>query len=119
MVTTPTTPATPSSAAPPSGAAAVGAAPTHPPALAPGGMASDPAAALANEIVTNIKGAADRFKQQIESTPALKALMDQAGDDLTAGVAKTIRTFVDGEVAKATGGIVPKPASGTVQPPTK
>lgn len=90
--------------------------PTHPASPAPaeakpatpahpGGMASDPAAALANEIVTNIKGAKERFDRQVESTPALKALMDQAGANLTAEIAQTIRAFVAGEVAKATGGM--------------
>lgn len=73
----------------------------------PGGMASDPALAVANEIVTNIKGAADRFRTQVENTPALKALMDQTQGDLVAGVADTIRKFVDEQVSKATGGMAP------------
>lgn len=74
----------------------------------PGGMASDPAAALANEIVTNIKGAAERFKTAVENAPALKALLDQSSDNLTAEVAQSIRRFADDEVSKATGGMLPK-----------
>ena len=49
----------------------------------PGGMASDPAAALANEIVTNIKGAYDRLR------------LEQAEPDLVGSVAISIRRFVD------------------------
>jgi hypothetical protein len=96
--TTPPTsvPTSPSPASPPPA--------TH----APGGMASDPAGALANEIVTNVKGASERFRSQIESNPALKSLFDQSNDSLVAEITQTIRTFVDSEVSKATGGQVPK-----------
>jgi hypothetical protein len=73
----------------------------------PGGMASDPVGALANEIVTNIRGAPDRLRSQIESTPALKSLFDQANENVVAEIAQSIRRFVDAEVAKATGGLVP------------
>jgi hypothetical protein len=91
----------PSNTTPPAGS-------TPPPYSAhPGGMASDPANALANEIVTSITGAGERFRSQVESTPALKSLFDQANTSLVAEVTQTIRRFVDAEVAKATGGIAP------------
>jgi hypothetical protein len=92
-------PANPPPGAPPAPAPAP-AAPGY-----PGGMASDPAVALANEIVTSLRGAPDRMRSVIDNTPALKAVMDQAEQGLVADIALTIRRFVDGEVAKATGGM--------------
>jgi len=89
----------------PPNATAPGTAPPH--TSYPGGMASDPALALANEIATNIKGAPDRFRSQMENAPALKALFDQSEGDLLSSIAQAIRRFADGEVAKATGGMVP------------
>jgi hypothetical protein len=64
------------------------------PAAYPGGMASDPAAATANEIVVNIKGAIE--KMRLELPP-----------DLVGSVAAAIRGLVNSEVAKATGGVAP------------
>jgi hypothetical protein len=99
MANTPQHPSNPPPVAP--GAVA----PTTP--AYPGGMASDPANALANEIVTNIRGSADRLRSRIESNPALKAALEQGDDDLVASVAQSIRRAIDAEVAKATGGFAP------------
>ena len=71
----------------------------------PGGMASDPAVALANDIVSSIRGEQDRFRTIIENSPELKAAWDKANVDTAAEVAMTVRRFINAEVAKATGGV--------------
>jgi hypothetical protein len=82
-------------AAPPN--APAGAATPPAPSPYPGGMASDPAVALANEIVTSIKGAFE------------KARLELVDEGLVGSVAQSIRRFADAEIGKATGG------SGLVQ----
>lgn len=58
-----------------------------PPSPVPGGMASDPAVALATELFSSMKGSADRKEE-----PDIGS------------IAQTIRRFVDAEVAKVTAG---------------
>jgi hypothetical protein len=87
------------------------------PATYPGGMASDPAAALANEIITNLRGAPDRLRSRVDSTPALKAVMDQIDSDTMSNIAQSIRTLINNEVAKATGGMGIAPVPPTVVGP--
>jgi hypothetical protein len=84
----------------------------------PGGMASDPAVALANEIMTNIKGAPDRFRSQVDNTPALKALMEQSNNDLISGISQSIRNLVNQEVARVTGGMAPPKQATTAEKKT-
>ena len=63
--------------------------PSAPPS--PGGMASDPSIALANQIVTSIKGAMDKARQ--ESTDAVMG-------NLVGEVAASIRSFMSNEMSK-------------------
>ena len=92
MVTTPHTPSPAPPAPPPSS--------SPPSSSVPGGLASDPFAALANQLVTTIKGVAVRSQNP--------QLLEQMYSNTTAEVAQTIKSFIDQEVAKVTGGLVPK-----------
>jgi hypothetical protein len=75
-------------------------------------MASDGSIALANQIMSNLKGLPDRIKAAIESNPALKQMSDAAMASATADIAHAIRAYAAQEVAKATGGMSPSAPSG-------
>jgi hypothetical protein len=90
-------------------------APAPAPTGSPGGMASDAITALAGEIVTNMKGAPDRFRTQVENNPALKAMMDEASGNMIGEIAQSIRRVVESEIAKVTGGVVPGKAAAAAE----
>lgn len=87
--------------------------PAKPPAApgVPGGMASDPAIAVANEIVSTIKGSMEKARKEVA---------DKEGASLTAEIAQTIRIFVNNEVNKAIAATPPvAPAGPTASNATK